>query len=174
MKADQVTAIIEEAFPLSPLPKMTLPQAHLADDSMARDIPKDEWDSAGKLDANRTWKEFSDEELMLCDTALAHMDEESFVYYLPAFLLFALRHCNVAWSHPASTLVGSAVFSVTHRSPYSLSRFKKFTPEQREAVVCFLEYMTRYGDDHNASHSKKALERYWKTDEAGKPLIIVP
>jgi hypothetical protein len=35
------------------------------------------------------------------------MDEQSFVYYLPAYLLFALRYCTVEWQHRAWTLVGS-------------------------------------------------------------------
>jgi len=174
MEASQVLAELERAFALKPLPAISPHQAHLADDSLSRQISPEEWLAAGKSDAGRTWTEFTDEELIACDAALAHFDEESFVYYLPAFLGLAVRHCNVDWSHPASFLMGSALHSVTDRSPYSLGRYKKLSPAQREAVVCFLEFMAKRADDFDADLAQKALKRYWQTDEAAKPLIIVP
>ena len=71
--------LIEKAFARRPLPEMSLHQAHLADQSMSREISNDEWRRAGELDAARSWKELSDDELMACDTALSHFDEPSFV-----------------------------------------------------------------------------------------------
>jgi hypothetical protein len=91
MEARQLTDVIEAAFPLGPLPEMSLHQAQLGDQSMSREISETEWEAAGKIDAGRNWGDFSDEELMSCDAALAHLEEVSFVYYLPAFLLFAVR-----------------------------------------------------------------------------------
>jgi hypothetical protein len=52
METDVVTRLIQEAFPLQPIPKMTLHQAQLADQTMTRKIPEQEWIDAGKLD---TW-----------------------------------------------------------------------------------------------------------------------
>lgn len=173
MDAKQILGLIEAAFPLQPLPQMSLHQAHLADDSMAREISNQEWQAALKLDANRTWKDYSDQELLSCDKALAHLDEPSFVYYIPAFLDFAVRHCDATLTDPVGSLVGSAVFSVTHRTPYSLGRFKQLSIGQRNAVIAFLEYIAAYGRHGNATDAKKALSRYWKTDEASKPFLIV-
>jgi hypothetical protein len=174
MEAKQLSDVIEAAFPLGPLPEMSLHQAQLGDQSMSREIPETEWEAAGKIDAGRNWGDFSDEELMSCDAALAHLEEVSFVYYLPAFLLFAVRHCNARWSDPTESLVGSAVFSVTHLEPYSLGRYKRLTSEQRAAVIAFLEFMTENGNVHRRPQAQNALKRYWRTDEASKPLIIVP
>jgi hypothetical protein len=174
MDASVVTAALDGAFPLLPLPSMSPGQAHLADQSLTRKITDQEWVAAGKPDAGRSWQEFTDDELLKYNAALAHFDEDSFVYYLPAYLRFAVRHCKVELTRSASELTGSAVFSVTHRTPYTLGRFKKLTPAQRGAVVCFLEFMAENTDPFTASEAQKALKRYWKTDEAGKPLIIVP
>jgi hypothetical protein len=170
MDASSAIQANEAAFPLQPLPEMSLHQAHLSDDSMSREITDQEWAAAGQLDSGRTWREFTDEELMSCDAALSHFDEPSFVYYLPAFLLFSIHFCNVEWSHPAWGLVGGTVFSVTHRSPYSLSRYKSLSPAQRSAVVHFLELIVANGGS-NADDAQKALDRYWKTDEASRPLV---
>ena len=125
MESNQVVSLMEEAFPLRPLPEVTLHQAQLADQSMSREITDKEWEDAGKIDADRTWRDFRDEELVACDAALAHFHEESFVYHLPAFMLFALRHCGVASLHPAWSQVGSSVFFLTRREPSMLGRYKK-------------------------------------------------
>jgi hypothetical protein len=174
MEADVVTRLIQEAFPLQPIPKMTLHQAQLADQTMDREIPEKEWKDVGDSDAGRTWQDITDEELISCDAALSHFDETSFVYYLPAYLLFAVRNCSAEWSDPAESTVGSVVFAVTHRTPYTLGRFKRFSPEQRAAVIAFLELISEKGNHHERPAAQKALERYWKTDEASKPFFIVP
>lgn len=174
MDAQQVIGLIEAAFPLEPLPEMSLHQAQLSDQAMSREISDAEWSGAAKLDAGRNWQRFGEDELMACDAALSHLEEGSFVYYLPAFLVFAIRHCNTRWSDPAESIVGSTVFAVTHRSTYSLGRFKRFSPEQRRAVVVFLEFISENGNDHERPLAEKALKRYWRTDAASTPLLIVP
>lgn len=95
METDEVTRLIQKAFPLKPIPKMTLHQAQLADQTMTRKIPEREWNDAGKRDAGRTWQDLIDEEIVSCDAALSHFDEPSFVYYLPAYLLFARTSKNL-------------------------------------------------------------------------------
>lgn len=174
MEASQVIAAIHKAFPLEPFPEISLHQAQLADQSMSREITEREWNEAGQADAGRAWSDFSDQDLMACDSALSHFDETSFVYYLPAFLLFAVRHCSVTWPNPAERLFGSVVFAVTHRTPYSLSRFKRLSTEQRAVVVAFLELVANIGNDQERPQAEKALLRYWKTDEASRPLILIP
>jgi hypothetical protein len=174
MDAKQVLGLIEAAFPLRPLPEMSLHQAHLADDSMTRKISDKEWQAAATIDADRTWQDYSDQELLSCDAALAHFDETSFVYYIPAFLDFAVRHCDETLTSPVGSFVGSAVFSVTHRTPYSLGRFKRLSIDQRNAVIAFLEFVVAHGQHGDETDAQKALSRYWKADEASKPLLIVP
>ncbi|WP_157668863.1 DUF6714 family protein [Bordetella genomosp. 6] len=91
-------------------------------DAQAWEISSAEWVAAGRQDAWRSWQDYSDDELIRCEAALAHLHPAGWVYYLLAFLLFALRHCGVLSSNPAWSLASSVVFIVTHRSAYSLSR----------------------------------------------------
>jgi len=174
METDEVTRLVQEAFPLRPIPTMTLHQAQLADQTLTRKIPDKEWNDAGQMDVGRTWQDLTDEELISCDAALSHFDESSFVYYLPAYLLFAVRNHDAEWSDPREKTVGSVVFSVTHRTPYTLARFKQLSTEQRAAVTAFLELIAEKGDDYERPVAQKSLERYWKTDEASNPFLTVP
>ncbi len=164
MERSSLIESIKAAFPLLPLPEISLHQALLSDDSMARDITRQEWREAGRSDAGRTWNQFDEQELISCNDALAHLDEASFAYYLPAFMLFAIKYCDAGCPHEASELVGTTVFSVTHRSPYSLSRFDKLSPSQRDAVISFLDHMSEHGDPYNSDLAVKSLRRYWRFD----------
>ncbi len=174
MSKTDLFAMIEAAFPLHPLPEMSIHQAQLLDQSMSREISAREWREAGERDAGRNWKDLSDDELICCDAALSHFDEQSFIYYLPVYLAFALRHFGAEWNEPAWTLVGSVVFSVTHRTPYTLGRDKSLSPEQRDVVVGFLQGFAAPRADNIAADAQKALSRYWLTAEAAEPLIVVP
>ena len=178
MESSLLAQQIESAFPLLPLPEVSLHQAQLLDQtmslldqSMSREISEAEWVAAGAQDSGRTWQAFTEDELIACDSALCHLDESGFIYYLPAFLLFALRHLEVEWNHPARAITGSAVFAVTDRSGYSLSRFSRFTPEQVNAVRAFLKAVAQSSGD-NAEDARVALDRYWNTDRAGKFLLF--
>ena len=172
MELDQVIGLIAAAFPVQPLPGISLHQAQLSDQSMRREITDREWSEVRMVDADRTWRDLTELELMACDAALAHFDEESFVYHIPAFMLFALRHCGVDWPDPAWAQVGSVIFFVTHRNPSMLARYKRFSAGQRAAVIAFLEYMADHAHDSYATDAQKALQRYWRTAEAARPLII--
>lgn len=174
MNVEKLIDAINAAFPLEPLPEMSLHQAWLADQTMDREISEEEWDAAARSDAGRNWQAFSDEELESREEALAHLDETAFVYYLPAFLLFTIRHCNADMSDLAQRLVGSTVFFVTHLSPYSLGRYKRLSAAQRAAVISFLEFMEANGSKYERPQATQGLTLYWKTDEASKPLVIVP
>jgi hypothetical protein len=174
MEADEVTRLVQEAFPLQPIPNMTLHQAQLADQAIRRKIPEQEWNDAGKKDAGRTWQDVADEEIISCDVALSYFDERSFVYYLPAYLLFAVRNYKADWPDPGETTVGDVVFWVTHRTPYTLARFKLFSTAQRAAVIAFLELIAEKGSDYERPEARKSLERYWRTDQASKPSFTVP
>ena len=174
MEADELIERIGAVFPLEPLPEMSLRQAWLADQTMDREISEEEWMEAAKADERRSWPEFSDEELISREEALAHLEESAFVYYLPAFLSFTVRHCSTGLSDPAGLLVGSTIFSVTHLSPYSLGRYKRLDACQQAVVVAFLEFVALHAGPHQRATAKEGLSRYWKTDEATKPLIVVP
>src|SRR4051794_34883335 len=91
MDTEAMLSSIREAFPERPLPAMTLRQAQLADQGMSREITEEAWEVEGDRDRGVSWSAVDDVTLEECDAALSHLDEEGFVYYLPAFLTLAVR-----------------------------------------------------------------------------------
>jgi len=173
MEPQALISRLFEAFPTAPVPEMTLRQAQLADQSLDRAISDDEWDKEGQKDRHIFWPDLSIDQLVECEAALAHFDEQSFVYYLPAFLRAAVQNADVDVLHPLSGIVGSTVFSVTDRSNYNLARLKRLTHQQIDCVIEFLKYISAHSR-FRSQDAEKALKRYWLTPEARRPLIYVP
>lgn len=151
---------IQAAFPVRPLPPMTLHQGQLADESIRREISETEWQKAAMQDAGQTWATLSDAALIECSCALSHFDEQSFCYHLPAFLRFAVLNVTAPSLSREQDLVGSVIFAVTNRSPYSLARYALLTSAQRLTVVSFLQFMQIHSRQYG-QYALKALERYW-------------
>jgi hypothetical protein len=170
MEVDAVISQIRAAFPVQPMPSMTLHQAQLADQSMSRAIDEAEWEAVGNRDRAVAWTDIPRADLLECDAALSHLDEEGFVYYIPAYMVLALRHFQ-AFDGYSEEAFGATVFHLAHRENHSLARFKRMTDPQIEAVIEFLRVVQNtpslYGD-----LARKALKRYWETPESRRRTII--
>jgi hypothetical protein len=156
---------IRNSFPVTPLPPMSIHQGRLADYSISREIAKKEWNEAGMLDRDVRWDQVSEATIVECQPALSHLDEVSFIYYLPAFLLYAAKHIDADLPTGAGEVVSSAVFSVTHRSNHSVSRYKRLNDSQIDAVIAFLHFVADAGN-RESPDAQKALKRYWENPEA--------
>jgi hypothetical protein len=165
----ELLSSIQAAFPIAPLPSMTLHQGQLSDESIRREISEAEWQQAAMQDSNQTWATLSDAALIECLCALSHFDEQSFIYHLPAFLGFAIRNIAAPFLTREQRLVAAVVFAITDRSTYSLARYFLLTSSQRAAVVSFLQFMRLYSRQHGHD-AQKALERYWL--KPPQPLIL--
>jgi len=106
------------------MPSISLRQALLADQGMSRCITTPKWEAERLKDGAIPWPMLSDA-LVECRDGLAHLDEESFAYYLGGFLRFAVNHLDASLLSPEDELLGSVVFSVTQRSNYNLGRLKR-------------------------------------------------
>lgn len=84
-----------------------------------------------------------------------HLDPESYRYYLPYFLDYALRH-----GKRGSILIDCILQSLRppDRTPV---RFASFSNDQREAVVAFLEHMAVQEGSIWQSRAQQVLEEYW-------------
>ena len=171
MDSVALTRNIEAVFPAQPVPSMTLRQAVLADQSLNRLISQSEWDAEGQRDRDAPWPTLSDDALMECEDGVAHLDDESFAYYLGALLRFAVRHMAVDLLGKQARLVGTAFFSVTNRSNYNLSRLKRLNDAQIDCVIEFLRFVESHSEVHG-SDAAKALKRYWLKPQARQKTII--
>jgi hypothetical protein len=134
----ELLARIRRAFTPLPLPDWTLRQALLADQGMSRCIGEQEWQAAKRIDGHIVWPDLSDVDLAECCNGVAHLDEPAFAYYLGALLSFGVRHADGDFLDLPGDLLSTVVFSVTNRSPYSLSRFERLNGSQQACVVDFL------------------------------------
>jgi len=172
--AAEMLAAIREAFPERPLPNVTLRQAQLADQSLSREITDEEWSAEGEKDRSTAWTEIDDTTLEDCDAAMAHIDEEGFVYYLPAFISLAVRQLQ-SGNYNNSKCFSGTVFHLTFISEnYALARLKRLTDRQIELIIEFLR-LVRDRSKFDAADAERALKSYWETPEAHRrTLIYVP
>jgi hypothetical protein len=149
---------------------MTLRQAQLADETLDREIFREEWDAMGRIDHAVAWKDIEPAVLIACDAALSHISEVGFVYYIPAYMRLALNQL-VAVADPQWEAFGSTVFHLTDRSNYTLARFKRFSDTQIDTVIDFLREIRAAGG-FEGQMAEEALEEYWETSEARRRTII--
>jgi hypothetical protein len=164
---DRITTV----FPREPLPSMTLRQALLADDGLAREISDEEWDAEAAKDRELAWPDIPEEQLLECEFGLAHLDEEAFAYYIPAFLRFALRHIEIGVFGPLANLMNFIVCSVTERSNYNLGRLKRLNDAQIDCVIDFLKLLAERNPTHG-KYAEEALKAYWLTPDARRKTVV--
>ncbi len=94
--------------------------------------------------------------------AVFFFDDESYRYYLPAYLVTALR-----WPRRAANVRSGSIASLLPPSKKDpeLSEFRSrmdaFTQEQKRIIREFLIFMQEF--DQIDPRAKKALRRYWNT-----------
>jgi hypothetical protein len=170
MEPSALLTLILDAFPVKPTPEMTLYQGQLADQSMAREISEAEWDAEGNKDRHTPWTGYEIQDLANCQAALAHLDEEAFGYYLPAFLSFAVRYGR-SENFTHINVVSTALHVVTELSNHNRARLKKLTGQQIDAVIAFLRFVSSWGG-LDSELAKTALRLYWETPDARHPKLI--
>ncbi len=162
---------IAESFPRAPQPEMTLRQAQLADQSLSREISSVEWEAEGAKDRSLSWMQIPDEQLIECEAGISHLDDDAFVYYLPAFLHFAVRHIDVGIAGSEGTLMNAIIFAVTNFSNYNLGRLKRLNEAQIVCVTEFLQFIAQHNETYG-SDAVEALNNYWLTSDAKRKTII--
>ncbi|MFM2096780.1 MAG: hypothetical protein RIS70_3904 [Planctomycetota bacterium] len=126
---------------------------------------------AERADARRQdelddWTAVPDEQIDESPDALHFLDNEGRHYYLPAFMVFALRYHGKRSSRSPETLLnqlGNVEKTDELRSLIS--------PRQCDAVVAFLDHMRAEADDADEAHHLELAKAYWQGDvDAGQAL----
>ena len=162
---------IAESFPRAPQPEMTLRQTQLADQSLSKEISLVEWETEGLKDRSLSWIQIPDEQLIECEAGISHLDEDAFVYYLPAFLQFAVRHIDVGIAGSEGTLMNAIIFAVTNLSNYTLGRLKRLNEPQIACVTEFLQFIAQNSETYGKD-AVEALKDYWLTPDEKRKTII--
>ncbi len=128
--------------------------------------------AARQIDTERAWQHIPDDQLSDTYSALTHLDPVSWRFYLPAYMIFAVRR---GLTHP-SAASERTVFSLRphpcdpHRRRYAFKRYETLNETQALAVHDFLNVIS-HQDEHEveARVAAEALVMYWIPRLHGKP-----
>ncbi len=125
-----VLGLIDEAFAGTQRDEScTIHQAQLADETLDREIPDEEWLVAKLRDPEINWRDVPTPSLDECDAALSHATPTSWLFYLPAYMKRALELLTA--NSEDSNLPNSVIFHLTleRKSPglnfYVFERFRQ-------------------------------------------------
>ena len=83
-------------------------------------------------DQEQSWTDITDDEIESFDDILTFLDADGYLFYLPAFMSYALRR----HSDSASFALDAATFACAN----SAERLHLFTPSQMRCVIDFLTF----------------------------------
>ena len=157
--AEEIIEEIRAAFAGVPRGKITIHEAEVIDsygDDGARD-------RARLLDTESSWEQIPDSHVEECSWALCHLDPVSWRYYIPKYMLWALR--NFKTNNSIVTDFTIYTFDVSSSDAgvreYKQERYRLLNPFQSWAVCRFLRHMVANEDHADGSVARRALEDYW-------------
>ncbi len=107
-------------------------------------------------DLEQRWQELPDDKLCSFDDVFNFLDEKGWVFYIPAYMIWVLRHLDDEFDSPHAGLEYMAIYSIIFRD----ERSALLTPGQGRAVCRFLCYLARHAPYHK-DEVEEALGRCW-------------
>ena len=155
----QIIAEIREAFgQVSRGDGVTLHEAAVID-AYGSD---EERSAARALDHDRSWQDVPDQLIEDHEDTLCFVDPKGFRYYLPAYMVWALRHLETSDSWSVSHPIYSLTFSGYEGfRECEFERFRVFDDKQSNAICRFLRFMADQEEFVDAGQARKALGGYW-------------
>jgi hypothetical protein len=164
MDATNIIEIIERAFTGLDWSETSMRQFVLTDKfGMTRPITDAEWNQAGRNRVDKTWMEIPDSEIEECDVQLSHMMNNEFVYFLPAYMRYSLKH----YPNDREFVLGSTIFSLSAGSKegelsiFKTSKFDCLNDVQKSAVAEYLRFIAGLDDPIHSEDANAALISYW-------------
>jgi hypothetical protein len=122
----------------------------------------EERQAARQRDTGASWKDVPDEEIQECTWALPHLDPESWRFYIPAYMTWALKHFRVSDAVVSDfTIYTFALSGDESIRSDQLERYALLSEQEAKAVCCFLRFMAANGDHADDVVAGEALEGYW-------------
>lgn len=115
-------------------------------------------------------RRLSDETIVRNYAAPSFFSAEAFRYYMPAYMIWSLTHCDTIEYAPESTI---RAFDPTSANAalyeFQVSKYALFTARQRDAVIRFLQAFAP--DPDLGPIARDALANYWlrRDDDAPTP-----
>lgn len=119
-----------------------------------------EREKARKLDTDSSWDEVPDKDIEYFHDVFSFFDEEGFRYYLPAYMIWAVKYFDVSGSCSSDNVIYNLECSPVSRGKDRLV-FDLFDLAQCRAICRFLKFMESnplHADDEAAT---RALQGGW-------------
>jgi hypothetical protein len=104
---------------------------------------------ARQMDTDRRWQDVPESYLEQFPSALCFMDAIGFRYYIPAYMLWALRNHQANDSETMDSAVYAFMSDRIHRD----KRYSLLNGLQRRAICRFLQYFAANEDDEDRAYS---------------------
>lgn len=156
--AEAVIEAIRSSFAGVPRGAITIHEAEVIDDYGSAE----ERAKARRLDTEPSWDRVPESHIEECTTALCHLDPEGWRYYVPAYMIWSLRHFRVTDSIVSDFTIYT--FDPTGNAglrEYKLARYMLLDSTQSRAVCRFMRYMARNDNYADGRIAKVALAEFW-------------
>lgn len=168
---NDIIAAIHAAFHGAPLGEITLHEAKVIDTYGAMK----ERARGRRLDVAPCWEAIPDSHLEECSGALSHLDPQSWRYYLPRFMEWALTHYRTSKSITVDYTIYALLLTDDDAliNQHLRERYRQLTAEQTRVVCRFLQFMALEDGHVDAASATQALRRFWgrfsadRADSAG-------
>jgi hypothetical protein len=107
-------------------------------------------------DSETRWQDVPSADIETYSEALCFVDVKSFRYYLPAFMIWALKNLDSASFSKNAAVLALEYGAMKINDGESWPHFDLLNAEQKRAVASFLEFMA-----HRENESAAALNLYW-------------
>lgn len=141
---------------------ITLHQANVRDNYG----PPEEEKAARDLDRDEKWQDVPEKDIEFCQSALSFLDVAGFRYYIPVFMLYALKY----WDSDAADARNSCQHHLIQVYPKSMRKSEPseiavmygFSKLQIQAVAAFLKFVVDFDDFRSTQVEKDAVKK-WET-----------
>jgi hypothetical protein len=124
----------------------------------------EEQQAARRLDMEKRWQDVPDGDIFACCSALSFLNEKGFRYYLPAFMIYGLRHWGDDWNGILNAceyhLLHDYPQSLRKSEPASIARKYQLTDAQSRAVARFLRFIIDFDQVAGDRATVEAVERW--------------
>jgi hypothetical protein len=118
---------------------------------------------ARALDPDLDWQDVPDHLIEEHQETLCFVDVKGFCYYLPAYMVWALRHYD---GNSNSFSLDHSIYSLMSSEHKELrewqsERFSAFKDQQAKAICRFLRFMALQEDFVDTKAAREAIDAYW-------------
>jgi hypothetical protein len=135
-------------------------------DRILHPMTRGDEDEVGPFMQATDWRAVPDRVLYERVGALCYFSPEAFQFFIPAFMMWALRNCQSPHSFAVDATIyaldpGDCAGQKSTLRKFQISKYAMFTSAQKQATANFLRIMAHNPNIVDANAAKSALQHYW-------------